>query len=455
VRSTATSKAIVDVMKSSTRGMDFLGKSNGLPPYTFVAAECVAWVIEQIEGIKTDREAVDLLQRVMNDRLIAAASGNGGTDFRNGFFLYTLVSEGVPVTPVDNFDAEWAEVEFGEPLSRTSIPTGRCAPDGNSLSSAEKGGEKPLECDADAAAACPGGCENRFDRMLRYKFCNLDMDISNKSDRIEWGHLRYQTVFYPDASLEFIFQWVVCTGPLVYELVQSWLRKAQNCGVNLVPVPCDPFALPMSNKADPLRAPIFVPLNLSSLEFDGKRFLDNVVLDTWPQHLRLFQESIARMFGFLPCSPDPTNPSSVMTSSTTGALKSTSPQQFIHTSGTVFVQILNPVDQEDTIPPPSPQRTNRKSANWLPNSALLSPNESSLTLTSYITHHVVGRKKWQQDQNIRMGFLWAVNSMLSKRWRNSGCVDENTASKLYSDFRKFCANDQDRLKNFWIQSLHN
>ena len=71
--------------------------------------------------------------------------------------------------------------------------------------------------------------------------------------------------------------------------MQSWLRKAQNCGVNLVPVPCDPFALPMSNKADPLRAPIFVPLNLSSLEFDGKRFLDNVVLDTWPQHLRLFQ----------------------------------------------------------------------------------------------------------------------------------------------------------------------
>ena len=117
------------------------------------------------------------------------------------------------------------------------------------------------------------------------------------------------------------------------------------------------------------------------------------------------------------------------------------------------MQILSPNEQEDTIPPPSPQRTHRKSANWLPNSALLSPNESSLTLTSYITHHVVGRKKWQHDQNIRIGFLWAVNSMLSKRWRNSGCVDENTASKLYSDFRKFCTNDQDRLKHFWIQSL--
>ena len=84
--------------------------------------------------------------------------------------------------------------------------------DGNNISQekAEQG-----ECDA----ANPAGCENRFERMLRYKFCNLDMDISNKSDRIEWGHLRYQTVFYPDASLEFIFQWIVCTGPLVYELV--------------------------------------------------------------------------------------------------------------------------------------------------------------------------------------------------------------------------------------------
>ena len=78
IRSTASSKAIVDAMKSSTRGMDFLGKSNGLPPYTFVSYESVAWVIEQIEGIKTDKEAIDLLQRIMNDRLMCHASGNTG-----------------------------------------------------------------------------------------------------------------------------------------------------------------------------------------------------------------------------------------------------------------------------------------------------------------------------------------------------------------------------------------
>lgn len=133
--------------------------------------------------------------------------------------------------------------------------------------------------------------ENRYERMLQYKSCNLEMDISNKSDRIEWGHLRYQSVLYHDASLEFIFQWVVCTGPLVAELLQNWLRKAQNCGVNLVPIPCDPFALPMSHKADPLRAPIFVPLNLAALSSDGQSFLNNYPQNSWPQRLLLFQVS--------------------------------------------------------------------------------------------------------------------------------------------------------------------
>ena len=44
-------------------------------------------------------------------------------DFHNGFFLYTLLSDGSALAPVDNFDSEWAEVEFGDPISQTSILT--------------------------------------------------------------------------------------------------------------------------------------------------------------------------------------------------------------------------------------------------------------------------------------------------------------------------------------------
>jgi hypothetical protein len=130
------------------------------------------------------------------------------------------------------------------------------------------------------------------------------------------------------------------------------------------------------------------------------------------------------------------------------------PLQFIHTTGTVFLLILSSSNIEKDVVHPSPQRPQRTNSSWLSNTSVLSPTDSSLTL-SYITRHVVGRQKWQQNQEVRVGFLWAWNSMLSKRWRNpSGPVcDENNGSKLLSDFRKFCANDDDRLKNYWIQAL--
>lgn len=308
--------------------------------------------------------------------------------------------------------------------------------------------------------------------MLRYKTCNLEMDISNKSDRVEWGHLRYQGLFFPDATLEFIFQWGVCTGPLVAELIQNWLRKAQNCGVNLVPIPCDPFALPMSHKADPLRAPIFVPLDLNSLNDEDQHFLHDFPQKSWPQRILLFQvshffisllffyrksinvsclqRSIAHHFGFLPCSPDPASPTALSSS----IHKSLPPLQFIHSSGTGFLLILNPEDRESV--PPSPQRSQRSSSTWapssLPGSAVLSPTDTGIG--SYITRHVVGRQKWQQNQEIRVGYLWAWNSMLSKRWRNpSGpSGDESTPTRTLSEFRKFCANDQGRLTKFWNQA---
>ena len=163
------------------------------------------------------------------------------------------------------------------------------------------------------------------------------------------------------------------------------------------------------------------------------------------------QESIVRNFSFLPCSPDPSSPSA---SSWSSNRKTVPPLQFIHSNGSVFVLILSPPSDQDSVPP-SPQRPQRTSSNWLPSSTMLSPTESSsLTLTSYITRHVVGRQKWQQNQDVRLGYLWAWNSMLSKRWRNPSGPggDVSDGSKALNDFRKFCANDQNRLKKFWLDA---
>lgn len=40
----------------------------------------------------------------------------------------------------------------------------------------------------------------------------------------------------------------------------------------MIPIPHDPLALPYSNKSDPLRGPIFVPLNIKCLEEKDRLF---------------------------------------------------------------------------------------------------------------------------------------------------------------------------------------
>lgn len=52
-----------------------------------------------------------------------------------------------------------------------------------------------------------------------YKHTHLDIDINNKSDRIEWGHLRYQSIYKVDHSYELVVQWVASSGSIVADLV--------------------------------------------------------------------------------------------------------------------------------------------------------------------------------------------------------------------------------------------
>jgi hypothetical protein len=51
------------------------------------------------------------------------------------------------------------------------------------------------------------------------------------------------------------------------------------------------------------------------------------------------------------------------------------------------------------------------------------------------------------------GFLWSWNCTLSKRWKqssNTGATgDIPFMDKVLADFRNFCANKDNRLKDFW------
>ena len=53
------------------------------------------------------------------------------------------------------------------------------------------------------------------------------------------------------------------------------------------------------------------------------------------------------------------------------------------------------------------------------------------------------------------GFLWSWNFMISRKWKvtsNTGATgDIPFMDKMLADFRAFCRNDENRLKEFWKQ----
>lgn len=87
-----------------------------------------------------------------------------------------------------------------------------------------------------------------------------------------------------------VFWSVTLTGSLHHRQVQGWHRKAASCGFLLVPVLEVPFALTSSLYGDPLRAHLFIPLNIQCLlknssdnlfEGKNKNKLCLCVMPTW------------------------------------------------------------------------------------------------------------------------------------------------------------------------------
>lgn len=53
-----------------------------------------------------------------------------------------------------------------------------------------------------------------------YRQVYVDVDLGKKSDRQEWGHIKYQSTYRPDRAFELVIQWVQSTGSVITELVQ-------------------------------------------------------------------------------------------------------------------------------------------------------------------------------------------------------------------------------------------
>ncbi|XP_059839235.1 GATOR complex protein DEPDC5 isoform X5 [Hypanus sabinus] len=416
---------VLETMKHPTTGIQLLPEQRGLHPNCFISAEVVHWLISNVEGVHTQSMAIDIMQKMLDEKLIVHAFGESMRTFVYGFYLYRLLSdkdtEKGTVQPstiwytstMDDlvaFQRKWFEVAFlTEERLHVDIPAfllpwlpSRPASYASRHSSFSRSFGGRSQAAALLAATVPD-----------QKTVTLDVDVNNRSDRVEWCSCYYHGNYSLSAAFEVKLHWMAVTSAMLFEMVQGWHRKATSCGFLLVPVLEGPFALPSYLYGDPLRAQLFIPLNIMCLVKDGAEHLfDGFEPETYWDRMQLLQEAILARFGFVQDKY----------SASAFNFPAENKPQYIHVTGTVFLQL--PYSKRKLT---SGQQRRRRNS------------------TSSSTQSLFGEEK--------IGYNWAYNTMLTKTWRSSATGDEKFADRLLKDFTDFCSNRDDRLLNFWESCL--
>ena len=405
---------VLQYLTDPVDGLSFVETQPGsglhqLPDCCFISAEAALWAIRAVEGVDTLVTAIEYMQQLIEDGCIRHASGNKNLPFVYGFYLYFVVSgdrrpESNIILPLgytvdQNFEWEWCEVAISENSYR-SMPA--CI---------EMFKEGPPPARPTETSAYHPKCQ--------YKEVSVDVDPGRVSSREVWGTARYHAIFNPDTAFELTVEWLAAAGPILGDLIGTWSRKASTNGLHFLPIPHDPFVLPDMPNADPLRAPIFVPLNLDCLRDEtGHDPFHDFPDETRSSRLLLLQFSILDLFGFTRDRPP-----------TPGTVAGVSPSewpQFIHCTGGMLVTV--------------PQLEHLTSG---------TPDHDKLLYRDYIIRQCRFLGMGDVSDRLPSGFLCVWNFMLNKRWRNMVTGDDSLQDRMLSDLRRFCDGSDGRLLAHW------
>ncbi|XP_058462915.1 GATOR complex protein Iml1 isoform X2 [Malaya genurostris] len=430
LKQSATLQEIFEAFRNPDHGVGFLGPAQSLPSCTFVSYDAITWLQNRIEGPSNPLKILEDMRRA---RMICHASGDAEKPVIPGFCLYYIMMQDKesrdytpPLGDLEAFENEWMEVELQHPDLQKPVD--------------------PIDVDVPAFLRETIDLNEEFVNVPLYKQTHLDIDVNNKSDRTEWGHARYHRKMIPGHAYEIVVQWITASGPIVCDLISGWSRRAQGCGFQLVSIPADPLAEPITEKSDPLRGPIFVPLDIECLKQHRSFLFEEFKKETWLKRLLLFQEAIVTRFGFMRCAVE----------TKIGSNEASLVYQYVHCTGNMFILVTNSNHGKK-----SRQRLtsggssitnfiNRYSASY---ESQVQNNISSGAQESYITRHVTGSKNKEDCEVIRRtGFLWSWNHMIpNKKWKSLAIAqsEELLQLRMLRDFKDFCANREERLVNFW------
>ncbi|UJR27809.1 hypothetical protein I4U23_009078 [Adineta vaga] len=404
---------LIALFQDEQQGLAFV-KDNFLPEYSFIAIEAIWWCIEHCDDIYDEHTAFLLFELLYNKKIIRHCT-NVDKSFRFGFFLYFIVTDKTTDYSFDSND--YAEVEFYE--TKKFIPSidylgfGVCKPM-RLLPKLISVQEKIPRITRLGTSNVQGNIystslsnisnddvstKQEITSIELKRNCNVDVDPRQVSDRREWAIARHHAYYNPHCLFELEIRWLVATSCILGDLITNWslrtgtMSRSNQVSFHLIPIPCDPFA-----EFDPLRGPIYIRMDSSCLR--GK--LANLPEKQRVLRLNIFQELIVKRYGFI---------------LNTCVSYSNENIYYVHLSGGMLVYILSDVYNVHFN-----RRTMRVASNGTTDG---------------------------QSSPLDCGFYWCWNFCLGKKWRSSQTGEEKYQDIMLADFRAFCANDDNRLLNFW------
>ena len=246
----------------------------------FIGSECVDWFLKMFVDIQTREDAVQFGNMLFERGIIEHV--RSAHRFLDGHYFYRIKSSAITTSNDPSLSTmSLSASTVGPPavLEAISATSNSSMTASSSIILARRwlqnarqdpAWKSALAIPADTIESTGSSLRNEDnDHRLRFELshrAHLDVDPNKRSERVEWAHLHYDAIYNPDQAYHFQIHWLVATGRLIEELIQSWARRAAQCGLLLVEVSVD--QLSVDDSMDILLMPVHIPLVLAPPSFD-------------------------------------------------------------------------------------------------------------------------------------------------------------------------------------------
>jgi hypothetical protein len=271
----------------------------------FIGNECVDWFVREFSDIETRDEAVNFGSELLRQGFFEHVNSKHG--FLDGHYFYRMKKEYMNQHDLSKDKS----LNLGWFKSRSPLED----PNHDQSSGTDFVRSSPRK--------------DNFKVELSRKLV-IQMDPQHLSPRKEIAILHYDTTHNAKNCFHFQIHWLMCTARLIENMLQSWSRTAEKCGLKLVEAPVKQ-AIPFADD-NPFQSviPILFSVPPGTLSIETKKFS---IPSEW------FERELLKKFNFvLDIEADELfQPEATVFSYSRTPFPNT---QYVHRTGAAIVQIL-------------------------------------------------------------------------------------------------------------------